>query len=170
MQLKIEKLIYGGDGLARLAADDRGPGKAVFVPFVLAEERIEASITEQKRGFARGSADAVVEPSAHRVQPACQYFGRCGGCHYQHANYDHQLEVKKDILRETLRRTAKIELSNEIQVHPSPPWNYRNRSRLQVQTRPDFQAGYFKMASHDLLAVESCPISSPLINRGIAAL
>ena len=63
---------------------------------------------------------------------------------------------------------AKLELPFDIEVHPSPPWNYRNRSRLQVQTNPAFAAGYFKMASHDLLAVEECPISSPLINRGIA--
>ena len=65
---------------------------------------------------------------------------------------------------------AKLELQCEIELHPSPPWNYRNRSRLQVRTRPDFAAGYFKFASHELLSVEECPISSPLINRGIAAL
>jgi 23S rRNA (uracil1939-C5)-methyltransferase len=68
-----------------------------------------------------------------------------------------------------LRRTAKVELSTEIQVHASPPWNYRNRSRLQVQTTP-FQAGYFKMRSHELLPVQECPISSPLINRAIRML
>jgi 23S rRNA (uracil1939-C5)-methyltransferase len=61
-------------------------------------------------------------------------------------------------------------LSVDIQVHPSPPWNYRNRSRLKVQTTPQFKAGYFRMASHELLSVEECPISSALINRGIAAL
>jgi 23S rRNA (uracil1939-C5)-methyltransferase len=55
-------------------------------------------------------------------------------------------------------------------VHPSPPWNYRNRSRLQLRTRPAFALGYFKFASHELLPVEECPISSPLINRGIATL
>jgi 23S rRNA (uracil1939-C5)-methyltransferase len=73
-------------------------------------------------------------------------------------------------LRENLRRIAKLELQSEIEVHSSPPWNYRNRSRLQIQTKPTFAAGYFKLASHDLLAVEECPISSPLINRGIACL
>ncbi|MGB8834889.1 MAG: 23S rRNA (uracil(1939)-C(5))-methyltransferase RlmD, partial [Candidatus Sulfotelmatobacter sp.] len=57
-----------------------------------------------------------------------------------------------------------------IQTHPSPPWNYRNRSRLQIRTKPDFALGYFRFASHDVLPVEQCPISSPLINRGIAAL
>jgi 23S rRNA (uracil1939-C5)-methyltransferase len=173
--LTIEKLIYGGDGLARLpAASDtdeaRGRGKAVFVPFVLAAEKIDAALTEQKPGFARAHAEAILEPSPHRVQPGCPYFSRCGGCHYQHASYEYQLEIKKEILRESLRRMAKLELPFDIEVHPSPPWNYRNRSRLQVRTEPTFAAGYFKLASHDLLAVEECPISSPLINRGIAFL
>jgi 23S rRNA (uracil1939-C5)-methyltransferase len=168
--LTIEKLIYGGDGLSRLPADDRGRGKALFVPFTLAAEKIEATLTEQKSGFARAKVDAIVESSTHRIQPACPYFTHCGGCHYQHASYEHQLEIKQDILRETLRRVAKLELPGEIEVHPSPPWNYRNRSRLQIRVSPTFAAGYFKLASHDLLPVEECPISSPLINRGIAAL
>jgi 23S rRNA (uracil1939-C5)-methyltransferase len=163
-------MIYGGAGLAHLPADEKGRGKAVFVPLVLSGERIEASFTEQRPGFARAHANSVLEPSHHRVDPGCPYFGRCGGCHYQHSSYEHQLEIKKEILRETLRRTAKLELSVDIQVRPSAPWNYRNRSRLNVQTTPEFKAGYFKMASHELLAVEECPISSALINRGIAAL
>jgi 23S rRNA (uracil1939-C5)-methyltransferase len=183
--LTIEKLIYGGDGLARLppalpgngsptnespSNKDRGRGKAVFVPFVLAGEKIEAALTEEKPGFARAKATAIIEPSPYRVPPPCPHFGPCGGCHYQHASYDHQLEIKKEILRENLRRIAKLELQCEIQVHPSPPWNYRNRSRLQVRTKPRFAAGYFRLSSHELLPVEDCPISSPLINRGIAAL
>jgi 23S rRNA (uracil1939-C5)-methyltransferase len=163
-------MIYGGDGLAHLPADEKGRGKAVFVPFVLSGEKIEATLTEQKPGFARARPDSILEPSSHRVEPGCPHFGRCGGCHYQHSSYEHQLEIKKEILRETLRRTAKLELSVDIQVHPSPPWNYRNRARLKVQNAPEFTAGYFKMASHELLPVEACPVSSPLINRGISAL
>jgi 23S rRNA (uracil1939-C5)-methyltransferase len=182
--LTIEKLIYGGDGLARLPAaadfpaavatsavdEARGRGKAVFVPFVLAAEKVEAYLTEQKPGFARARVDSIVDPSPHRIQPACPHFTRCGGCHYQHASYEHQLEIKKEILRENLRRIARLDLPFDIEVHPSPPWNYRNRSRLQVRISPDFAVGYFKLASHELLAVEECPISSPLINRGIASL
>jgi 23S rRNA (uracil1939-C5)-methyltransferase len=179
LHLTIEKLIYGGDGLARLPADDQATnkqatekrsGKVVFVPFVLAGEKIEASLIGQKPGFARARVDTIVEPSPHRIPPHCPYFGQCGGCHYQHISYEQQLEIKKDILRETLRRTAKLDPSCEIEVHPSQPWNYRNRSRLQVQTSPTFALGYFKHASHDLLPVEQCPISSPLINRGISKL
>jgi 23S rRNA (uracil1939-C5)-methyltransferase len=170
--LNIEKLIYGGDGLARLPANDTDPGrgKAVFVPFVLPGETIDATLTEEKPGFARAHAAAIIQPSPHRTPPPCPHFTHCGGCHYQHATYDYQLEIKKEILRENLRRIAKLELPCEIVVHPSPPWNYRNRSRLQVRTQPHFAAGYFKFASHQLLPVEECPLSSPLINRGIAAL
>jgi 23S rRNA (uracil1939-C5)-methyltransferase len=168
--LTIEKLIYGGDGLARLPADEHGHGKAVFIPFTLPGEKIEAELTEEKPSFARAKATAIVEASPQRVQPACPYFTLCGGCQHQHASYEHQLEIKKEILRENLRRIAKLELPFEIEVHPSPPWNYRNRSRLQVRTNPEFAACYFKLASHELLPVEECPISSPLINRGIAAL
>src|SRR5215471_4216593 len=93
--LTIEKMIYGGDGLARLPADEKGRGKAVFVPFVLDGEQIEASLTEQKAGFARARADRIIEASSHRIEPGCPYFARCGGCHYQHASYEHQLEIKK---------------------------------------------------------------------------
>jgi 23S rRNA (uracil1939-C5)-methyltransferase len=168
MRLKIEKLIYGGDGLARLPADDRGPGKTVFVPFVLEGEQVEAALTDQKPGFARARLESVLEPSPHRVQARCPYFRRCGGCQYQHMNYEHQLEIKASILRETLKRTAKINLPCELQIHPSPEWNYRNRTRLKIQTQPEFALGYYKFRSHELLPVEECPISSPLINRAIA--
>jgi len=170
MQLAIEKLIYGGEGLARLAADERGSGKSVFVPFVLEGERVEASLTEQKPGFARARLESVFEPSRSRIQPACPYFQRCGGCHYQHTSYEHQLEIKSAILRETLKRTAKIELPCELKVHASPQWNYRNRTRLKVQATPEFKLGYYRFRSHDLLPIEQCPISSPLINRAIGAL
>jgi len=167
--LTIDKLIYGGNGLAHLPADERGPGKAVFLPFVLEGERVEGEITEQKPGFARARAQKVLEASPHRVAPACPYFGQCGGCHYQHASYEHQLQIKSAILRETLRRVGKIELGQEIHVHASPPWNYRNRTRLRMRTHP-FVLGYNRLRWSELLAVEQCPISSPLINRAIAAL
>ncbi len=175
MLLTIEKLIYGGDGLARLpgsesASEKHGRGKAIFLPFVLEGEKVDAHLTEQKPGFARATADRIVESSSQRVQPGCPYFTGCGGCHYQHADYEHQLQIKQAILRETLLRTAKVDLECPIQVHASPPWNYRNRSRLQIRTRPDFVLGYFKPGSHEVLAVEECPISSPLINRTIFAL
>ena len=158
---------------------------AVFVPFVLPGERVEAEIRQEKPGFARGSVAQLIEASPDRVEARCPYFRQCGGCHYQHIAYERQLEFKAVILRETLQRIAKIELKSEIRLHASPPWNYRNRTRLRVQTAPEFPPqtgktgrsgdpgfalGYFRIGSHEFLSVGECPISSPLLNRVIARL
>ena len=169
MQLQIEKLVYGGDGLARLPADEHGPGKAVFIPFALPGEQVEASLAATRPGFVRGQLDRILAPSPDRVEPGCPYFTRCGGCHYQHIDYAAQLRYKAEILRETLRRTAKFELQGEIAIHSAEPWGYRNRTRVHVRHTPQFELGYFRHSSHALLPVESCPISSPLINQAIAA-
>jgi 23S rRNA (uracil1939-C5)-methyltransferase len=169
VQLKVEKLVYGGDGLARLPADEHGRGKSVFVPFTISGEEVEAEIVEQKPGFARARTVRILEASPDRVEPGCPYFARCGGCQYQHARYAGQLKAKAAILIETLKRTAKLELPCELQVHASPEWEYRNRTRLKVQAAPEFALGYYRFRSHEMLPMEKCPISSPLINRAIAA-
>jgi 23S rRNA (uracil1939-C5)-methyltransferase len=172
--LSIEKLIYGGDGLARTPPGADGRSMAVFVPFVLPGERVDVEIRQEKPGFARGSVAQLIDVSPGRVEARCPYFQQCGGCHYQHIPYERQLEFKAEILRETLQRIAKIELKSnlksEIHLHGSPPWNYRNRTRLQVQTVPEFALGYFRFGSHEFLPVRECPISSPLINRVMARL
>jgi len=169
MELAIERLIYGGDGLARQALPGEAQGKAIFVPFVLPGERVEASLIEEKPGFARARAHRILSPSPERIAPLCPYFSACGGCHYQHADYGEQLALKSSILRETLRRTARIDWQGNIAAHPSPPWNYRNRTRMKLRADP-FALGYYKFRSHELLLVEQCPISSQLINRAIASL
>jgi 23S rRNA (uracil1939-C5)-methyltransferase len=169
LRLTIEKLVYGGEGLARLPADEHGSGKAVFVPFVLPGETVDAVLREEKPGFARARLDEILTASLRRIDPQCPYFQCCGGCHYQHTDYEHQLEIKAAILKENLRRIAKLELDTELHIHPSPPWHYRNRSRFKLQTAPEFAIGYYKFNSHELLPVEECPISSPLINRALAA-
>lgn len=166
MDLTIEKLIYGGDGLARMPADESGRSKTIFVPFVLPGEQVTAQLTEQKQAFSRARVLTVVRPSSERTTPGCRYFSACGGCHYQHAKYEYQLKEKEFILRETLRRTARIEWDGPIQVHAAEPWQYRNRTRLHVWHAP-FAIGYFHHNSHELLPIEECPISSPLINRAI---
>jgi len=169
VELQIEKLVYGGDGLARLPADAQGRGKTVFLPFVIPGEQVDASVVESRSRFVRAKLEEVVTASPDRVAPPCPYFGKCGGCQYQHIDYPAQLRFKSEILRETLRRTAKLELDQEITVHASEPWNYRNRTRVRLQHDPAFALGYFETNSHRLLAVESCPISSPLINQAITA-
>ena len=166
MEITIEKMIYGGEGLARVAQAGETRSQTAFVPFVLPGERVEATATEQKPGLIRTRLERVIEASRERTEPGCPYFRACGGCQYQHADYAKQLEIKDAILRETLERTAKIRWAGDIHTHGSPPWNYRNRTRLKLCVAP-FAMGYYKFQSHELLPVEQCPISSPLINRAI---
>jgi 23S rRNA (uracil1939-C5)-methyltransferase len=176
-RLEVQKLVYGGDALARevaaTRADEPASGepdrrKAIFVPFAIPGEQVEATIIEEKRGYSRARFESVIEASPDRAEPACPYYGKCGGCHYQHMDYAAQLQAKAEILRETLRRTARIEAPAEITTHASPPLGYRNRTRMHVQATP-FALGYYRLNSHSLLPVEQCPISSPLINRAIEA-
>ncbi|HVH89653.1 MAG TPA: 23S rRNA (uracil(1939)-C(5))-methyltransferase RlmD [Terriglobales bacterium] len=171
VELTIEKLIYGGDGLARITSTDGGArAKTVFVPYVLPGEQVEVGITEERPGFARARLERVLQASHLRSLPPCPYFGRCGGCHYQHTSYDEQLRFKSEILLETLRRVAKLDLPMEIQTHPSLPLNYRNRTRFHMRPHPYFAAGYFHHGSHELLPVHECPISSPLLNSALKEL
>lgn len=159
--LTIEKLVYGGDGLARLES------KVVFVPYVLPGEVVRAEVDRAKNDLWRGRLLEVLQPSPGRVTAPCPYFLRCGGCDYQHAPYERQLEWKREILRETLRRVGKIEFAGDIEVISGDPWQYRNRAQLHIDHG---KAGYFERGSHRLCAIDYCPISSPALNRAIATL
>jgi 23S rRNA (uracil1939-C5)-methyltransferase len=160
MKLRIEKAIYGGDGLARVPE-----GKTVFVPGTLPGELVEVTIASDKRSFATSALDAVLEPSPERILPGCAYVPRCGGCQYQHASPAFQLQLKLDILKETLTR-AHLPMPSEIGSVAGPPWGYRNRIRLHV--KGDALA-YRQRGSHNLLRVNHCPIAAPLLEQAIAA-
>ena len=96
MELHIEKLVYGGEGLGRLE------GRAVLLPLVLPGERVAAQTVKEEPRLVRARLGQVLEPSPARIAPQCVYFTRCGGCHYQHIGYEDQLRYKGVILAETL--------------------------------------------------------------------
>jgi len=166
IELKIERAVYGGDGLAHLSAIGHQPGignrpgRAVFLPLVLPGERLEATLVEEKRNFARGEMTRLLDASPQRTEPHCPYFSRCGGCQYQHAQYAAQQTMKRDILRETLTR-ASIPLPQAIEVLADEPWAYRNRVRFAVT--PEGELAYRSRSSHALISVESCPIATPIL-------
>jgi len=162
LKLSIEKAIYGGSGLAR--AD----GKAIFVPFTLPGEEVEAEIVSDKGGFATAELQSVLEPSPARTNPPCLYFGKCGGCHYQHANYATQIDMKLAILRESLER-ARIQEIPTITPVTAEPLGYRNRIRLHIQKNP-FSLCYKFRKSHTNFPVDACPIASPILQRAIDTL
>ena len=153
--------MYGGDGLSRLES------KVVFTPYVLPDEKVRAEVDRIKNDLWRGRLLEVLEPSPARVAPPCPYFQRCGGCHYQHADYAFQVEQKRSILREALQRVGKIEFNDEIEAITGEPWGYRNRVQLHIQ---DGAIGYFEHGSHKLCAIDHCPIVSPALNSAISKL
>ena len=160
-ELTIEKLVYGGDGLARV------DGRVVLVPFTLPGERVLVEAGSGRGGLLRARLTQVLEPAAGRVKPSCPYFGRCGGCHYQDATYELQLEIKREILLETLRRIGKIEAPAEIGIVAAEPWGYRNRAQFHIAGG---EIGYLEAHSHELCAIAHCPISSPRVNEALGAI
>ncbi|HET9402858.1 MAG TPA: 23S rRNA (uracil(1939)-C(5))-methyltransferase RlmD [Candidatus Acidoferrales bacterium] len=165
MNVTIEKLVYGGDGLAREAGD------TIFVPYVLPGESVRIGVAQKRKKFVRGSVEEILAPSSDRVSAPCRHFGICGGCNYQHMPYAAQLRYKTEILRETLARIAKIEWPGEIAVHASPePLHYRNRAQWAVRRLgdpPRPQIGYFQQASSVLVPATMCPISSPRLETAL---
>jgi 23S rRNA (uracil1939-C5)-methyltransferase len=157
----VEKLVYGGEGLARL------DGRVIFTPFVLPGERIRAQARQEKPGLVRAQAVDILAPSPERVAAPCPYFARCGGCHYQHAPYEYQLKAKRSILIEEIRRLGKLEPPHEIEIVAGEPWGYRNRAQLHVE---DGRLGYREARSHRLCPIDHCPISSPAVNDAIRTL
>ena len=88
MKLTIDKVIYGGQGLARMPEDDAArAGLSVFVPFTLPGEIVEAAITQEHRGYSVAEARQIVEASEFRATPPCPWFAMCGGCQLQHGEY-----------------------------------------------------------------------------------
>jgi 23S rRNA (uracil1939-C5)-methyltransferase len=162
VRLHIEKPIYGGAGLAR------HEGKAVFVPFTLPGEEVEAQLRHEKGGYATAELETVLTVSSSRAEPPCPYFGRCGGCHYQHADYASQVRMKASILRETLER-AHIREIPEIEVVAADPLAYRNRVRLHVRSNP-FSLCYKMRESHVDLPIMACPIAGPALQQAIEIL
>jgi 23S rRNA (uracil1939-C5)-methyltransferase len=162
LQLHIEKLVYGGEGLSRL------DGEVVFTPFVLPGETVEATRTEARKHVQRARLLRVEGPSPDRIEPSCPVFGQCGGCQYQHSAYEAQLRFKRDILAETLRRVGKIEFdAAQIGIESAEPFGYRNRAQFHFERG---RLGYREMNSRRLVAIEQCPIGSPKINEVVATL
>jgi len=160
-EVKIEKLVYGGDGLARLA------GQVILAPYVLPGEQVSLDTIPGKAGMLRGTPVSILEPSPERITPRCEYFGTCGGCQYQHAAAEYQLAQKVATLRETLQRLGGIAFPDEIPTLSAEPWFYRNRIQLHFAHG---QVGFRKQGSHDLRPVDHCYIAAPLLVEAIGRL
>jgi 23S rRNA (uracil1939-C5)-methyltransferase len=165
-ELTPQKLVYGGEALGH------HQGRTVLVPRVLPGERVEVEEHRTAKGVVHAQPVRILSAAPERVEPPCPYFGRCGGCQYQHMDPQLQVTAKQEILRETLRRIGKIDWSRDIPVHAGNPWNYRNQAALKVRRMADggVALGFFEAESHRLCPLDACPILSPRLNSLLAEL
>jgi tRNA/tmRNA/rRNA uracil-C5-methylase (TrmA/RlmC/RlmD family) len=162
VDLQIEDVAFGGKGVAR------EEGKAVFIPFTIDGELVSAKITREKKQFAEAEVVDIRNSSPHRVDPGCPYFGRCGGCAYQHINYAHQLEIKSRQVRDVLQRIGKLKDLPLRPMIPSPlQYGYRNRITVHAEAGA---IGYFRRDSHSLIDIGRCPIAMDEVNRELTEL
>ena len=159
-RLRIEKLVYGGAGLARHG------NAAVFVPFVLPGEEVEVDLVERAGGTLRGEVVRWTEESDVRSAAPCRVFGLCGGCHYQHVSYGRECEYKTAILRESLRRIGGLNWDDEIAIAKAEPWGYRNRTQLHLARNEGIASvGFLAAGSHRHVDAPDCAINSPKLNE-----
>jgi len=147
---------YDGEGVARV------DGKVVFVPCALRGEKVLGEIEDNRSSFCRGRVLDVLEKSKNKQIPPCPYFGECGGCAYQHTNYNNEIEIKKELLSSQLK---KIGILQEIEVFPSPKeYGYRNKIRMFVCENG---LALKKRASGELCHIKKCMLVSEQMNRAI---
>src|SRR5213596_2611130 len=162
VDLKIEDIAFGGKGVGR------AQGKAVFVPYTIEGELVSAEVVRAKKQFAEAELVEIQESSPNRVGPPCPYFGRCGGCAYQHINYKQQLAIKWRQVRDALQRIGKMKDVPMRPIIPSPN-QYAYRNRITVHAH-DGVIGFFRRDSHQLIDIEHCPISTDEVNRALTEL
>ena len=162
VDLIIEDVAFGGKGVGR------EHGKAIFVPYTIEGEQVSAEVIREKKQYAEAELLDVNESSPHRVEPRCPYFGRCGGCAYQHIDYEHQLAIKSRQVQDVLQRIGKFKDIPLRPIIPSPEqYGYRNRVTVHAQ---DDAIGFYRRDSHRLMDIEQCPISRDEVNRALAEL
>lgn len=157
LRLSIEKLVYGGDGLAH------AEGNTVFVPYVLPGEEVRAATRSKQKKLLWADLLEVTSPAKERSKPKCPHFQKCGGCHYQHISASEQFRLKKEILRETLSRLGGISWDGAIVEHAAEPYGYRNRAQWGVREGMPRALGYFLPESSVILPIDECPVLSPLL-------
>ncbi|MGH0030983.1 MAG: class I SAM-dependent RNA methyltransferase [Myxococcota bacterium] len=160
MELSIESLAAGGDGVAH-AAD----GRVVFVPFTAPGDRVRVEIVETRPRFLRARVVELLAPGEARTDPVCPVFGSCGGCAWQHVSVEAQRRAKGRIVADALRRLGGLAFGDTIDVMPSPDaYGYRVRTRVLRQAG---RTGYRRRRSHRLQAVSRCPVLVPALDAAL---
>lgn len=166
--VRIERILPGGLGLAHAA--EEGLPKTVLVALAAPGDLARVRVNDVRGAVAFASLLEIIEPSPARVEPLCLYFGRCGGCDFQQLNYEAQLAAKVEIVRDCLRRIARIEPPAEIPITPAPSaWHYRARARWQY-AQDGQRFGYYERGSLEVCDVAHCPVVVPALEEKLERL
>lgn len=161
-RIEITDLTHDGRGVGR------DQGKACFISGALPGESVSWQLKKSHRKYNEGTVLKVLEESPDRVEPKCQYFGKCGGCQIQHLKYSAQISAKQQRLQQSLLQKD-LSPENWIQPVVSKPWQYRRRARLSVSHGQDKnskpQIGFMRATSNQVLAIDYCPILVEEINE-----
>jgi 23S rRNA (uracil1939-C5)-methyltransferase len=150
--------VYGGAGLARTDAG------VIFVPRTAPGDVVEVEIVQRKADYATGKLVSIIEPSPDRQTPSCPNYDTVGCCHWEHIRYPRQLKIKEEILRETLRRTAKVEWEDAIRVISGPDRHYRLRATFHISER---RVGFVAEGTHTVVPIEKCSALAEELNEFI---
>jgi len=162
-EVVIEKVIFGGDGLARL-----GQGFVVFVPFSAEGDRLRVRITERKAHHARAEIVEILSPGPAREAAPCSYYARCGGCQYQHLSYAEECRLKENQVREAFARVGKMPEANVLPLIAAPkPYGYRNRITVHAE---EGRVGFRSVNGRELVDIRECALARPEVNRELARL
>lgn len=165
LDLTIESLVFGGDGLAR------HNGEVVFVPFTAPGEQVKARVADSRKSFSKAELLEVVTPSADRVKPRCPYYGECGGCHLQHLAHRAQLQAKREFVVESLQRIGGLENLPVLPTIPSPDqWHYRHQAQFIIEREGgEWAIGFHARKSHAVIDIAECPITHACLNQILTA-
>jgi 23S rRNA (uracil1939-C5)-methyltransferase len=165
IEVSVEKLIYGGAGLARTEE------RVIFVPGAAPGDRLRVRITSVEKRHLEAEIVAILEPSPSRRAAPCKYFGDCGGCQIQHLDYKAQLSTKAEFIRDSLARIGHIKWPMPIEVKHGPELGYRSRAQFKIDRAAEpLKIGYYRAGSQDVCDVEVCPILSPDLNEALGRL
>lgn len=160
----IEKLVVGGDGLARIQFQEKS--LVVFIPLTAPRDKVKIKINKVEKNHLIGEIINVVSPSDSRKDPVCGYFSACGGCNWQHITETEQVKQKELILQDLLKKfLPEVPFVLLPTVTSEKSYNYRNRIQLK---HLGTELGYFKKSSHQIIDISCCPIAKTEITDQIA--